>query len=44
MHLLDFHEEVETEFNESYVWYGLEGNGLEENFRLAVDETYKRYN
>ena len=42
MYLLDFHEEAETEFNESYVWYGLQKDGLEERFRLAVDDTLQR--
>jgi mRNA-degrading endonuclease RelE of RelBE toxin-antitoxin system len=39
---LDFHEEAELEYNESYVWYGLQQSGLEEKFRVAVDETLQK--
>lgn len=42
MYRLDFHEEAEVEFNESYIWYGLQQKGLEERFRLAVDETLQK--
>lgn len=39
---LEFHEEAEAEFKESYIWYGLQQNGLEERFRKAVDETLQK--
>ncbi len=42
MYHLDFHEEAEAEFNESYIWYGLQQNGLEEKFRFEVDGVLKK--
>ncbi len=42
MYRLDFHEEAEVEFNQSYCWYGLQKSGLEERFRLVVDEALKK--
>lgn len=38
MYLLEFHKEAEKEYNEAYVWYGLQQEGLEERFRLAINE------
>jgi plasmid stabilization system protein ParE len=37
MYRLEFHEEAEMEFNQLYVWYGLQQDGLEERFKIAVN-------
>lgn len=39
---LEFHEEADAEYMQSYIWYSLRQRGLEERFRKAVDEALQK--
>ena len=42
MYSLEFHKEAEKEYREAYIWYGLQQEGLETRFNLAVNDTLNK--
>lgn len=42
MYKLIFYEDAEHEYMESFVWYGMQLEGLEERFKNAIDQTLKK--